>query len=83
VREGDIVIMIGNVGRMWKWRSESAGYLLWIRVPGKRKEVKERGEWYNHHDSVKRLGKDRKGKKKWGRWIEGETRKWKGYQYHP
>ncbi len=41
------------------------------------------GEWYNHHDMVKRMGSEWKGKKRRGMWIEGQTRKWRGYQYHP
>ncbi len=105
VREGDIVIMIGNVGRILRegkdvemeklMRSEVKlmgicyGYEYLVKgsggeiEEGKWKRGIKRGEWYNHHDSVKRLGKEWKGKKKWGRWKEGETRKWKGYQYHP
>ena len=105
VREGDIVIMIGNVGRILRegkdmemeklMRSEVKimgicyGYEYLVKgsggeiEEGKRKRGLKNGEWYNHHDSVKRLGKEWKGKKKWGRWKEGETRKWKGYQYHP
>lgn len=105
MREGDIVIMIGNKGRILRegkdvemeklMRSEVKvlgicyGYEYLVKgsggeiVEGKLKRGLKRGEWYNHHDSVKRLGKEWKGKKKWGRWIEGETRKWKGYQYHP
>jgi|DEB19_MinimDraft_2_1074335.scaffolds.fasta_scaffold08808_2 GMP synthase-like glutamine amidotransferase len=62
-------------------------YLAWrsggeieegVKIKGNRE-----GKWYNHNDRVVKLGKGWRGTKKRGMYIEGRTRKWKGYQYHP
>ena len=85
VREGDIVIMIGNSRRINRegkdvemeklMRSEVKlmgicyGYEYLVKgsggeiVEGKLKRGLKSGEWYNHDDSVKRLGKEWKGKR--------------------
>ena len=105
LREGDIVIIIGNKGRVlregvdlemdkimesetkmigicWGWE-----YLAWrsggVIVEGRKRKGEREGHWYNHEDEVKEMSNEWKGKGKWGMWVEGETRKWRGYQYHP
>jgi GMP synthase-like glutamine amidotransferase len=106
VREGDIVIILGNEKRILRegidpeieklmendvkiigvcWGYE---YLAWRSggeiVEGKlKKGIRDSKKWYNHYDSVSKLGKEWRGPRKRGKWINGSTRKWKGFQYHP
>jgi len=105
VREGDIVIVIGNRKRILRDGKDvelekimkkevrvigicyGMEYLAW-RSGGEIEEGENfkgnrEGKWYNHHDRVVKLGKGWRGTKKRGMYIEGRTRKWKGYQYHP
>lgn len=105
VREGDIVIILGNSKRILRAGKDDEiekimkkevrvigicygmEYLAWrsggeieegVKMKGNRE-----GKWYNHNDRVVKLGKGWRGTKKRGMYIEGRTRKWKGYQYHP
>ena len=105
VREGDIVIILGNSGRVlregkdeeidkimekemkvigvcwgWEYMNRVGGGLV---LEGELRKGIVDGEWYNHNDMVKRMGDGWKGKKRRGMWMEGRTRKWRGYQYHP
>ena len=102
VIEGDVVIIMGNEGRMlregkddeiermkgevkmigicWGWEYLNREGLV---MEGELKKGWLEGEWYNHKDKVLEMSDGWKGKKRRGMWIEGRTRKWRGYQYHP